>query len=228
MKHYCIVNTENEIIINRLKQHGYICIATEKSGNVSGPVSCHADVLYLKTDSNSFIVSDCQQNNINLLEQKGFIVKKIKLSAGYKTESRLNMVITDKTVICNPKTCAADIFNNDKTVIAVNQGYTKCSTIVIDNDNFITEDNGIYTALEKAGKNCLLIAKGYAELQGYNYGFIGGASAFLSAINTLLFFGNIKTHPDYIKIEEFCRRCGINTDYIKEIPLQDIGGFVEF
>ena len=227
MKHYCIVNTENKLITDRLKQYGYICIATEKSANVSSPICRHADVLYLKTDSNSLAVSDCQQNNIVVLKEKGFDIKEIKLAAGYKTESKLNIIITDENIICNSKTCEADILITNKNIINVNQGYTKCSTIVIDCNNFITEDEGIYNALTQAGKNCLLITKGYAELKGYDYGFIGGASAYLSAADTLLFFGNISKHPDYCKIMNFTERCKIKIDYIEDIKLQDIGGIVE-
>jgi len=115
----------------------------------------------------------------------------------------------------------------DKKIISVKQGYTKCSTIVLPDDNFITEDEGICAALKGAGKNCILIKKGCVKLDGYNYGFIGGASAYLSNNKTLLFFGNIKQHPDYIKIKELCDKLKLNTDYVENMPLTDIGGLIE-
>ncbi|MBQ5324194.1 MAG: hypothetical protein J6J58_01975, partial [Oscillospiraceae bacterium] len=88
---YCIIDTENKIITDKLKEYGYTCIATEKSANVSDPISQHADVLYLKTGNKEIYVSDCQKNNIQLLKKLGYLVREVSLSSGYKTESKLNM-----------------------------------------------------------------------------------------------------------------------------------------
>lgn len=227
MKHYCIINTQYEYVTDKLKAFGFDCISTEKSPNVSEPISYHADVLYLKISSDSLKVSSCQKNNIAFLESLGFDVHTEQLGAGYKNESKLNMVITDNMIICNPKTCIeTESFKKGKQILNVKQGYTKCSTVVIGNDNFITEDISILKALSEAGKNCLLVNKGYVELQGYDYGFIGGASVYLEEKNLLLFFGDISRHPDYIEIAEFCKHIGVEIDYIKDYNLTDIGGAI--
>lgn len=223
----CIINTENHIIANKLKECGYTCIATEKSANVSEPISLHADVLYLKTGDKEIYVSDCQTDNIKLLKEIGYNVTEIKLAPGYKTECKLNMIVGDDAVVCNPNTCLnLEIFDSDKEIIKVNQGYTKCSTIVLSDNDFITEDEGIYNALKSCGKNCLLIEKGYVSLEGYDYGFIGGASVYLTDQNTLLFFGDITEHKNYCEIEKFCIEFKINIDCIKDFKLIDIGGSI--
>lgn len=228
MKKYCIVNTENKIIKEKLEQYGYICISTEKSDNVSGPISCHADVLYLKTKDNQMYISDCQHNNIRFISELSTEVKSIKLAPGYKTESKLNMLVTDKVVIANPDTMLDESeITDSKEFIKVKQGYTKCSTIVIEDDNFITEDEGIYKAVILAGKNGLLIAKGFVELCGYDYGFIGGASVYMPEEKTLLFFGDITAHPDYERIVNFCKKTGVVVKGIDNMPLKDIGGVVK-
>ena len=224
MEKYCIVNGENTIVTDKLKQLGYTCILTEKSVDVSEPISFHADILYLKTDINKIYVSQCQKNNTELFKNKEYNVKTIKLSPGYKTECKLNYIVTDKDIICNPAT--AYLENNDKNIVKVKQGYTKCSTIVLGEDNFITEDEGIYRTLTSKDKNCLLIKKGYVQLKGYEYGFIGGASAFLDEINTILFFGDITEHPDYNAIENFCNDINIDIAHIADMKLTDIGGVV--
>ncbi|MBQ6896105.1 MAG: hypothetical protein IJN69_02735 [Oscillospiraceae bacterium] len=228
MKKYCIVNTENKIIKEKIEQYGYICISTEKSDNVSGPISCHADVLYLKSRDNQMYISDCQHNNIRLLSALGTEIKSIKLAPGYKTESKLNMIITDDIVIANPATMLDEPeITESKEFLKVKQGYTKCSTAVIEDDNFITEDEGIYKAVINAGKNCLLIAKGFVELCGYEYGFIGGASAYIPEEKTLLFLGDITKHPDFEKIMDFCEKIAVKVKWIDNLPLKDIGGIVK-
>lgn len=225
MEKYCIINTTNKEIAAKLEEYGYKCIPTEKSTDVSGPISLHADVLYLKTDDKTIYVSECQKNNIELLKKLGYTVHTVKLSPGYKTECKLNMVITDDIILCNPKTCMdlSEVKGNRK-IIPVNQGYTKCSTIVIDNDNFITEDKSIYNALTQNGKNCLLIEKGHVKLEGYEYGFIGGASVYLEKEKTLLFFGDISKHLNYSDINNFCLINNIKIDYIKNTDVFDLGG----
>ena len=75
-------------------------------------------------------------------------------------------------------------------------------------------------------KQVLLIKKGYVSLDGYDYGFIGGASVYIKDKKTLLFFGDITAHPDYSAIKDFCERKGVKIDYIKGIKLTDIGGAV--
>lgn len=226
-QHYCIINTENKQITDTILKYGYEVIATELSNNVSIPISLHADVLYLKVAENDIFVSDCQQHNIKTLENLGYNVNQIKLKPGYKTESKLNMVVTDKILLCNNKTCM-DIskISNGRSIINTNQGYTKCSTIVLSEDNFITEDIGIYTVLKKAGKNCVLIDKGFVRLNGYDYGFIGGASAYLKKENVLFFFGDITKHKNYNTIYEFCKKLKIHIDFISDCELIDIGGAI--
>lgn len=228
-KHFCILNTENIQVINRLKQYGYEIVSTEKSDNVSSPISLHADVLYLKAEKREVYVSDCQNNNIKYLTENGFNVKTAKLNPGYKTESLLNIVIADNLILYNPKTAInISAFAENKKIIPVNQGYSKCSTIVLPKNNFITEDIGIYSALKEHGYNCLLIEKGYVHLKGYDYGFIGGASAYLSKENVLIFLGDITAHPDYWAIENFCKSLNVDISYIENMPLTDIGGIIEF
>ena len=214
-------------IINKLEEYGYTCITTEKSENVSEPVSFHADMLYLKVSENRLLVSSCQKDNILYLKQLGYTVDTVELSPGYKTECKLNVIVAENTVILNPKTAVSteELFK-DKQIINVKQGYTKCSTVVIDDNNFITEDKGIYSSLISSDKNCLLIDKGHIKLEGYEYGFIGGASAYIPDSNTLLFFGDIKQHPDYNSINKFCSAVKINLDYMPEEKLTDIGGVI--
>ena len=227
MKYYCIINCQYPQITDKIKSYGYTIIPVEKSDDVSLQVSMHADMLYLKYYDTTIYVSHCQQNNIDKLTKAGLVVNTVKLYPGYETECKLNMVITDKFILCNPKTALPnDIFENKKNLISTKQGYTKCSTIVINEDLFITDDVSVYSALTDAGCRCLGVEKGSIALEGYNYGFIGGASAYIPEKNIVLFFGDITKHSDYLKIVEFCNEYDIKIDYIKDMPLTDIGGAI--
>jgi hypothetical protein len=69
----------------------------------------------------------------------------------------------------------------------------------------ITADKNIARTAEAAGADALLIstAPEKIRLDGYDYGFIGGASGMLE--DTVYFTGDISSHPDAERIAEFCK-----------------------
>ena len=73
----------------------------------------------------------------------------------------------------------------------------------------------------------LLIPSGDIKLEGYDYGFIGGASGKISD-NTVVFFGNAEMHPCYSSIRELCLKNKIAIKILcKNMPLTDVGGIVK-
>jgi hypothetical protein len=71
----------------------------------------------------------------------------------------------------------------------------------------------------------LLIDKGHIQLQGFDYGFIGGASGRIG--DTIIFNGDITQHPDYEKIAAFIEDRDLKIKYFTEYPLEDIGSIIE-
>lgn len=224
MKH-CIVNTEDKEILDCLKNLGYSCIPVIESDRVSKPISRHSDVLYRKLSDDTVIASACQKENFSFLNKAGYnILVCDNLSPGYNTESYLNFIINDKYIICNPKTALKmeSEYTTNKKTINVKQGYTSCSVVCVNNEAYITDDENIYNTLSENNIACLKIKKGDIELNGYNYGFIGGASVKLDEEN-ILFLGDIKDLTDKNNVIEFCRKYNMNTLFIKDKKLKDIG-----
>ena len=156
-----------------------------------------------------------------------------KLSDKYPGDVLLNVASLGNTLILNPNTCAKEILDyateRNMNIIKVKQGYTKCSTLVVNNHAIITEDEGIYKAVLESSLNidALLIKKGYVSLPGYDYGFIGGASVAID--KNVFFFGAIQKHPDYDKIKLFIDSQGKQIIQLSnDKPLLDIGGCVEY
>ncbi len=222
---YCIVDTSDKQITETLTQLGYQCIDVIPSGRVSPPICRHTDVLYKKLDNTTIIASACQRPNFPLLKKLGYrIIINDKLKPGYKTESLLNYVINNKYFIFNPKTAERPDkeFLTVQKEINVNQGYTGCSTICVNDDAYITDDENIYKTLADNNIDCLLIGKGDIELEGYDYGFIGGASVKLNE-NEILFFGDIKNKEDKNRISEFMKKYNVQPIFIEGKKLKDIG-----
>lgn len=221
----CIINTEDKEIIDFLSQLGYECVPVIVSDRVSAPISAHSDVLYRKIDSNTIIVSACQRANFACLEASDYnVIVCDKLSAGYKTESFLNFIINDNFIIKNPNTALKldDKYTNDKKIINIKQGYTSCSVIQVTEQAYITDDDNIYNVLSDNNLACLKIKKGDIELNGYDYGFIGGASVKLDE-NNILFFGDISDATDKNNVIDFLNNYRINAVFINGKKLKDIG-----
>lgn len=218
----CIINFEDNETVNEMQKRGYICHPVIKSACVSPPISCHSDVLYRKVNNKKIIVSSCQKENLPYLEQNKYEVEFIdNLKPGYATESYLNFVINEKYLIHNPKT-SLFLPKEKRTEIIVKQGYTGCSVVCVDENAYITDDDGIFSALTSSGIDCLKIKKGNIQLKGYDYGFIGGASVKLSN-SEILFFGDIPDRDEKRKVEEFLFRYDVKASFIAGKGLTDIG-----
>jgi hypothetical protein len=68
------------------------------------------------------------------------------------------------------------------------------------------------------------LPEGVIELDGYGYGFIGGACAMFD--NTLYFCGNIELHPDFEAIRDFCEAHGVALCSLSDGKLYDVGGIL--
>ena len=109
--------------------------------------------------------------------------------------------------------------------MSVRQGYSRCAVCTVDADSIITADRGIAVAAESNGMHVLLIRPGYIRLEGYPYGFIGGASCKLAS-DKLAFTGSLDIHPDREAILGFLSERGISPVYLSQEPAFDIGSMI--
>lgn len=111
--------------------------------------------------------------------------------------------------------------------IDVNQGYTKCNLCVVDDNSVITEDAGLYKALEAKGIDVLKLQAGGISLKRFNNGFIGGATGFIKP-NELAFCGNFALHPQYYEIKTFVEQRKVDIKILSSTKLQDFGSILYF
>ncbi len=70
----------------------------------------------------------------------------------------------------------------------------------------------------------LLIEKGHVALEGFEYGFLGGASGCVE--DTVYFNGDLSVHPDFERIRDFIRAHGYSLKYFEGETLADIGSII--
>ena len=150
-----------------------------------------------------------------------------KVGQKYPGDCIYNAASTGRFFIHNTNITDPELLDAAKAhqldIIHVRQGYTKCSCVVVDENSIITSDAGIARACRNK-MDCLLISPGHVILEGYDYGFLGGASGRLE--DTIIFNGDLQAHPDREKIRSFITERGLKIKYFDSYPLTDIGSIL--
>lgn len=229
INHTVLISPIKPEILNALNSLGVSTVTTKAVKELISYEQYHADMQLLIIGSKAFICGNSvyltehfKDNNINF-------VMCDKLNSKYPDNVRLNAALVGENLICKKSALDQNILMycniNNINIIDVKQGYAKCSTLIV-NNSIITADRGIYNKALDNGIEALLISVGNIELKGADYGFIGGCSGVIG--DTVVFFGDINTHPDANVIINFIQNKGFNAvSLLNNKPLEDIGGIVQ-
>ena len=138
----------------------------------------------------------------------------------YPADARLCACVVGRFCIHNFRISEAGVAGFER--VDVRQGYAKCCTCVVDGRSVMTSDPGIARACRECGLNVLEIRPGYIELEGFDYGFIGGASFKLSA-DELAFTGRLDAHPDFGAVMDFLAGRGVGATFLTGETAFDVG-----
>lgn len=226
-KKYIIMSDEKSDINESIRRN-YNIIPTDTVNELLPLESRHADMQCLRIENTFFVLKEA----VNLRNKLCSIGLKVitteeEITAKYPKNVLLNAVYMKRKLFCRTD-ATADVVKeyckkHNIKLINVNQGYTKCSTALIGN-SFLTADKGIYEAMTENGVEGLLINSGDIDLDGVDYGFIGGCS--LLDNGTAYFTGDITKHKSYKIIKGFLKEHGIKTTCLSNKKLYDIGGFI--
>lgn len=242
-KSFCVDKKISLCIIDRrlpkdieknIKEKNIEIIKTPKSEDVYNSISYHPDIQFFNCGEGKIIVSpNVYDKYLEILKEYNIdIIKGEKiLSKKYPKDIAYNVCIVGKYAIHNFK------YTDNKVLeyieekgfekINIKQGYSKCSICVLDDSSIITSDKGIINSIKDSGADidCLLIENGSIDLFDMNFGFIGGCSGNISD-KEIAFLGNIKKHPDYIKIKDFLESKNKSVVSLSENKLIDLGSII--
>ena len=203
----------------------------EKFGETH-PLSYHPDMFCFKLENNKWIFYEgVYKTNKNIIDKLNLYITIIDnpKSCDYPNDISLNAAMLGNYLICNIKYTSEKILEyakkSNKKIINAKQGYAKCSVCIVDENSIITSDKSIYKKALQNNINALLIEKGHIDLNGYNYGFIGGCSGLIDR-NKLAFTGDIILHPNYRDIKKFCDDRGVEIISLSKKKLYDYGSLL--
>jgi len=225
-----IVGKLPDSVKTELEKSGVEILEIQSSPIIRSGLSCHADLQVIHLKDNYILLNENQNDLHKKLTEYGFNVELFRLKGEkYPFDCAVNAAFVGNNVICKfdilEEKLKQFIIINGYNVINVNQGYSKCSVCVVNDNSIITEDESIKNACVMQGIDVLLIRKGYVTLEGFDYGFIGGASFKINK-DTLAFIGRIDNHPDFQLIKDFLNKKNINLISLGNTELTDIGSVI--
>lgn len=231
MKRTVIANGLSQTALMTLKKQGIDVVTTKNNSSVDDKISFHADLSFFYDGYDTLFIAS------EMKEYKDFfsnyvphvIVIPEKYGKKYPNDVLLNCVTIGRNLICNIDTVSETVLNCLKekgfAVINVKQGYTKCSVLPVSDSAIITDDPSIADLCCLAGIDVLLVSKGSVRLDGFDYGFIGGASGRISA-DMIAFCGDLTSHSDSSEIIEFLDKYGLKYLSLDTNQLYDIGSII--
>ena len=222
--------TANPAMIDHMKSRGAV-VLIPRDDRFDLRIASHADLVLSIVDQTLILDENASKSIFSQLEALGvpYVTGNSRLSSDYPEDIAYNAVVTEKHLIhrldnTNPLLLQHSQ-NKEKQLISVRQGYTKCSTVIVGKESIITSDQGIYEATKDFMK-VLLIQPGHVLLEGFDTGFLGGASA--SFEDAVVFHGDLSMHPDFDRIQDFIESEQKKLIYFKEFPLTDIGSVLVY
>jgi len=216
-------------IITNLGKMNIEIIKTLKNPNLCDGLSGHADLQVnvfkdcIITPAFAYEYYKMLLPEFNVIKGKSDVVSKYPNDIAYNASFVNNHLVhntkfSDKVIL--------DLYlNNGYKILNVRQGYTKCTTCIVSDNAVITEDHGIAIKLMETGVDVLLISQGDVTLNGFNNGFLGGASGLIDK-NKLAICGNIQKHNDCKSILKFAKKHNVEIVSLSDDYIVDIGSII--
>lgn len=219
-----------ESMLNNLKKLGNVFLSAEV-GVKDASINSHPDLqIHFISDTAAVVAPSVYTHYKNILPDNIDLKPGIcDIGFTYPQNCAYNIVRLGETVICNTAFAEKTILDYYKKIgyriINVKQGYTKCNICPVSDTEFITEDCGIYKTVGSVAKDIKihLITPGSVRLNGFEYGFIGGASGICG--DKILFCGNALRNSE---LKNLINEIHIKAVMLSDDDLYDFGSVISF
>ena len=210
--------------INALESYGKI-LPFETNEITYPAISNHPDVFMCHYDEKTIIAPNTPSDFKKALNINNILFTEGQSAVGnsYPKTASYNAVVTDKYLIHNLKITDKTIIENnpEKQKINVNQAYTRCNLLPLNDNSFITSDKGIYNTLLSHNINTLLVNPTGITLPGFDNGFFGGACGVYS--NNVFIVGSLNNYTDGEIVRAFLHSLNYNIIELFDGNLFDCG-----
>jgi len=230
MKHAALIDPGlSEDVYRCLGEYNFDVVKVPLCDRVDSPISGHPDIQFFLAKGICFAQPQTPAYFLKKIE-KYFDIRVCSsfLEKKYPNDISYNIAFTGKYAFHKTEFTDQAILKyfdeHNITVIDVPQGYSKCSTLIVDEQSIITSDRKIHEQAQKHGLSSLKIKHGHIKLPGYSYGFIGGISG--TTDEHVFLTGNIDRHPDRDRISDFIKSRGKELVFLSNDEAVDGGSIL--
>lgn len=202
----------------------------EENSTVYKTIAAHPDIFMCAGDHKVVVSPGFSNKTTEKIKARGYTVIN---GAGspegkYPQTAKYNAVVTANLLIHNLKITDQVILDtfNQKKLVHVNQGYTRCNLLPLTEFRFITSDRGIEKALVNEGMEVLWVDPQPVVLKGQKHGFFPGCCGL--AGDSVLINGSLNFHYQGEQIREFILSSELKIRELFQGKLTDCGSIFTF
>lgn len=226
--------------VNRLLSFGFNLVPTDRVSSLYEAIDGHPDMQFFAINEKIIAHKDISKNQGELLHKLGASVTlgNSSLSLPYPHNIPYNALLapdllmhkldaTDQVILKEIKELQK---SKEIKLINVRQGYSRCSCAYIGNNSFITEDIVMADHLLSLGKNVFYQKHSNVYLEGFDFGFIGGAVSLISieGEELVLISGSLDSYSYGKELKIFLSQRNIRYECICGGTLMDRGTIISF
>lgn len=216
-----------EEAFKKLAEFGSV-IGLTTNGITYEAICGHPDIFISILGNDLIVAPNLPQKVMNVLKENGisFHIGEQEVGQKYPETAVYNIVSTSKFLFHNLKftdLVVKDLaFGLDK--IHVEQAYTRCNLIALNNECFITSDKGIEKHLKEINLDVFYSNPDGILLPGFKNGFIGGCAGYFE--NQLFLIGSLDHYPAGAELRKKLNEWGVEIVELYDGPLFDGGGIL--
>lgn len=227
-----LIIADNRIPDNAKKSlSGWGEIILFSTDNITYPaISGHPDIFFYQTGTELIVAPNLPEKykRMLLVHNIHFVEGESAIGNKYPGTAKYNAVCTPSHLIHNFRHTDAAITGraDDRELIHVDQGYTRCNLLPLENDHFITSDAGIARVLGRYGLNHLYVEPSVIMLPGMKHGFFGGACGVHH--HQVFILGSLSHCTEGSKVRDYLQELNYQVIELCDGPLFDGGSLFFF
>ncbi len=216
-------------IVRELHDMGIKTYHLGKSPNLSGELAYHPDILVNNFTKGLWICENDAKYLPAGVPHSIFRESEVELENMYPFDCPFNNFKVGRTLVCGKGAdhlIKAFAQYEGCRILFVPQNYTKCCTVIVNENAVITSDVTISKVLKYHCFDVLTVKDcSDIDLIGYSHGLIGGCAVNL-APNLIGFTGNLDYYRYGPSIRDFCANHGVDVMSLTNERMYDYGGIL--